>query len=510
MRSLYIALVAIVIVLALVVCSGTQHEIKANNQDEQQVVDRRQLRSHFASKNLHTTYPTPEPTTNDDIKNEFDDDEFDDDLVEGDDIADDDEYKQRNVDSKEHVGKSIGEFLIPSTFGNMFGFNNKAKNQEKPKNCSYEFIYLPTTEGLVSQFNELRNFWSHVRLERHFYTVLHRSQHFTRVSWYSMCDIFDLGDAVQCINTTADDVVRAVGPNVCHRKEAPDTHKWLNDPISFNMEESNFNNDVAVVKNFHISRNGSMCVLGGPANVVDWATGPTFPLTFRPMFHDYLHQGKINLGIQHRETHRNVRSYMVVHWRRGDQLKSRCEPSSQHNVTDTSFNCGTAHELISEIKRVIKSGYLEGSSESQFFWREKARKKIPNHPNDKPIVYIATNQNLFLEEKGVPMHEMFTKAGMHTFKDLGLKHLNSLHRFVTELHMMIDSDFFMAWGPSSIHEFVRLAVDQKNNPHHHNYIRKRHPDEVRHCQGEMSVALKMTEGGQRLPKFPQLPSHLGS
>ena len=65
-------------------------------------------------------------------------------------------------------------------------------------------------------------------------------------------------------------------------------------------------------------------------------------------------------------------------------------------------------------------------------------------------------------------------------------------------------------GPSSIHEFVRLAVDQKNNPHHHNYIRKRHPDEVRHCLGEMSVALKMTEGGQRLPKFPQLPSHLGS
>ena len=407
----------------------------------------RQLRAKIDGSKQHPTLqPTAGSTGEDHVKQDFDDDQFDDDLVEGDDLADDDEYKQRNVDSKEHVGKSFGDkFLMPFTFGNIFGFNNKAKNEVKPTNCSYEFIYLPTTEGLVSQFNELRNFWSHIRLGRHFYTTLHRSQHFTRVSWYSMCDIFDFGDTIQCINTTADDVVRAVGPNVCHRKEAPSTHQWLNDPISFNMDKYLFNNDVAVVKNFHISRNGSMCVLGGPAPVLDWVMGPTFPLTFQRKFHQYLHQGKVNLGIQHPETHRNLRSYMVVHWRRGDQLTSRCEASTHHNVTDRSFNCRTAHELISEIKRVIKSGYLEGSAESQFFWREKARKKIPNHPDDKPLVYIATNQNLYLLEKGVPMHEMFTKAGFYSFKDLDLAHLNTLDRFVTELHMMIDSDFFMAW-----------------------------------------------------------------
>ena len=442
MRSLYIA--AVVILVTIVRGQIDESGIDKFKGKEN---GRRRLRSHYKSKNLQPTMqPTPEPTGNDDVKNEFDDDQFDDDLVEGDDVADDDEYKQKNVDNKEHVGKSLGDkFLMPLTFGNIFGFNNKAKNHEKPTNCSYEFIYLPTTEGLVSQFNELRNFWSHVRLERHFYTVLHRSQHFTRVSWYSMCDIFDLGEAVQCINTTADDVVKAVGPNVCHRKEAPSSHKWLNDPMSFNMDKSLFSNDVAIVKNFHISRNGSMCVLGGPATVMDWEMGPTFPLTFQPKFHEYLHHAKVVLGIQHPATHKNIRSYMVVHWRRGDQLKSRCEPSAQHNVTDRSFNCKTAHELISEIKRVIKSGYLEGSSESQFFWREKTRKKIPNHPDDKPVVYIATNQNLYLLENGVPMHEMISKAGFHTFKDLDLLHLNSLDRFVTELHMMIDSDFFMAW-----------------------------------------------------------------
>ena len=443
MSSLYIACGIVLLILAVAI---VQAQIEDNNIDKYNDY-RRRLRSYNKRETHHPTLqPTAEPTDKNEFKNDFDDDQFDDDLVEGDDLADDDEYKQRNVDSREHVGKSFGDkFLMPFTFGNIFGYNNRAKNEEKPTNCSYEFIYLPTTEGLISQFNELRNFWSHIRLNRHFYTTLHRSQHFTRVSWYSMCDIFDFGDAVQCINTTADDVVKTVGRNVCHRKEAPSSHQWLNDPISFNMDKYLFDNDVAVVKSFHISRNGSMCVLGGPAPVLDWVMGPTFPLTFQQKFHRYLHQAKVNLGIQHPETHRNLRSYMVVHWRRGDQLKSRCEPSASHNITDRSFNCRTAHELISEIKRVIKSGYLEGSAESQFFWREKARKKIPNHPDDKPLVYIATNQNLYLLEKGVPMHDMFTKAGFYSFKDLGLKHLNTLDRFVTELHMMIDSDYFMAW-----------------------------------------------------------------
>ena len=93
------------------------------------------------------------------------DDGFDDDAVNGDDVADDDQAREEG-----------GKFFLPETFEGIIDWINDGNGRKKPTNCSYEFVYLPTTEGLVSQFNELRNFWSHVRLERHFYTVLHRSQ----------------------------------------------------------------------------------------------------------------------------------------------------------------------------------------------------------------------------------------------------------------------------------------------------------------------------------------------
>ena len=144
---------------------------------------------------------------------------------------------------------------------------------------------------------------------------------------------------------------------------------------------------------------------------------------------------------------------------------------------------------------MLKSGYLQGDEESQFFWRENTKKKFPK---PLPLVYIATNQNVYLPEDGKPMIDYFTKAGFKTYKDLGIHHLNNLERFVVELHMMIDCDFYMAWGKSSIHEFVRLAVDQKLNPHHHDYIRKRSANESRHCPGDMSIGLGMSEVGQKL------------
>ena len=45
-------------------------------------------------------------------------------------------------------------------------------------------------------------------------TGLTHMQHFTRTSWYSMCDIFDFGPTVKCLNMTAGDLVKVAGKSL--------------------------------------------------------------------------------------------------------------------------------------------------------------------------------------------------------------------------------------------------------------------------------------------------------
>ena len=183
-------------------------------------------------------------------------------------------------------------------------------------------------------------------------------------------------------------------------------------------------------------------------------------MIFQPKFHENAHVAKVNLGVQEHKSHKKVRSYMVVHWRRGDQLTTRCRKGKNGKApVDQSYNCDSAKTLISEIERVLASGYIQGDKAHDFFWREKGNTQFRKHPEDPlPVVYISTNQDLRKVEDGKTFRQLFQEAGFKTFKDLGLDNANDLDEFTTELFMMVDSDFFMAWGTSSIHNFVKEVI----------------------------------------------------
>ena len=117
------------------------------------------------------------------------------------------------------------------------------------KPCENQFVYIPTVEGLISQFNGMRNFWSHIRLSKQFYTILHVSSHFPGML-YSMCDVFEFGDSIMCLNTTADEVVQNVGPDVCQLKL---TTSWLDKASSYNMADANFHK-VRKVKEYSMKK----------------------------------------------------------------------------------------------------------------------------------------------------------------------------------------------------------------------------------------------------------------
>ena len=268
----------------------------------------------------------------------------------------------------------------------------------------------------------------------------------------------------------------------------------LNQSSSYQMDRFTFQK-VAVVDDMDIHREGSRCVLGGPV-VEEYDPEMRFPIIFQQKFHEYVHNAKLAMGVQDRSTHKNIRPYMVVHWRRGDQLKTRCKPRKNGGApVDQSYNCGSAKSLITEINRVLDSGYIQGDKAHEFYWREEGNKAFRKSSKDPlPVVYISTNQDLRVIEDGKAIKDYFREAGFKTFKDTGLK-LNDLDEFTTELCMMVDADFFMAWGRSSIHDFVGLAYDQKKNPHKYNFVRAKTPNEIsNHCTSEVYHDLKFRLG----------------
>lgn len=116
-------------------------------------------------------------------------------------------------------------------------------------------------------------------------------------------------------------------------------------------------------------------------------------------------------------------AYTVAHWRRGDQLESRCV-----NHIDETVNCGSAQDLIDRVR---------------------------NASTDK-IVYVATN-----EKQGSQHMEILRTAGFKTFQDVAssmasgtLQQLDTFHMVVLEAMLMIRARTFLGWGVSEINDLV--------------------------------------------------------
>lgn len=287
-----------------------------------------------------------------------------------------------------------------------------------------------------------------------------------------MCEIFDLDGAVHCLKDGATDMLTALPAGTCQQRTDDlmgKQHSWLLHAEAYDLSAKAF---MRINKTDNIPWNAShsLCVLGGPIYVTSFAPGADLPIKFRPHYIDLLRIAKTamiklqNLNVQKNTGDiDNFRDYVIVHWRRGDQ-SLRCMTHQ-----DTSVNCGAPEDLIKQIKQIIADGKYEHkrnfSEPSLMFHREGDPKRIdPKHP--PTIVYIATN------ELNKTVLDIFSAAGFLTFRDLRFPmHLNSLDQFVVELQMMIDADFYLAWGVSSIHDFVRAAF-----PRGRDLERRVHPE----------------------------------
>ena len=81
------------------------------------------------------------------------------------------------------------------------------------------------------------------------------------------------------------------------------------------------------VKDIRLNTTNEMCVLGGPlVEEDDKKNAEKLKMDFHPRLYYYLKHAKRHLGIiSDSKEHETLKHYMVVHWRRGDQLKTRCQ-----------------------------------------------------------------------------------------------------------------------------------------------------------------------------------------
>ena len=338
----------------------------------------------------------------------------------------------------------------------------------RPKKDS--FYYISTDEGLLSHYRQLEIIWNMANaVNRYLRIVPFHSKHYPGLDNIQMCDIFVLPSNITC--------------DTKNQTQVFNTKNCIFTGLLFPSIRYGFPADLPVSKDFQYSN--VSCVSG----FINMNIGRTPPFTRHtmlrmPIFQEkYLKLLPIIRNILKVVT--NNTEYMLVHWRRGDQLEFRCagnknDPDKQNNTLkliskdnsrrklvdkgrfDHSVNCASAKDFYNEVKIVAKQQFQL----------------------EKPILtYIATNEQnsdslSYLKNK---KYKLFNDIKEGLIKELNLN-LTVLDEFVIELMLMCDATYYIAWGESSIHHFVNKCRFFDTTKKHLTFIDDYHVTSLNHTK----------------------------
>mmetsp|Transcript_32388 Transcript_32388/g.44237 ORF Transcript_32388/g.44237 Transcript_32388/m.44237 type:complete len:354 (-) Transcript_32388:231-1292(-) len=317
--------------------------------------------------------------------------------------------------------------------GNKYNYSSNYSSFKLTKLPSNELVYISTDEGLLSHFRQLQEMWSISKVvNRNIITPYFMSSHFPDVN-VSMCKIFEIPSEVTCL---------PFGP-----EEARLKYKCI---------------EMKNVKSDHFDFRRDKCISGSvnlnygfnvPGNKNLKFKRVTFDKSYRKLYSEArlklmaMVVGNGSAGMN--EISYLSKALVVVHWRRGDQLGYRCQ-----RKLDTTVNCRTPEEFITTVKTQLT---LLVHSKS----KTKATKQQQNRPisMESDIIYVATNEN------NTQSLTKIRKAGFKTFDDLNLTKLNVLDRFVVELLLVCNANYFIHFGFSEMAGFskqCRTSSGKKN------------------------------------------------
>jgi hypothetical protein len=254
------------------------------------------------------------------------------------------------------------------------------------------FVWYPSASGLFSQFVQLKLFYeaNNNYFNRTIFVMPLTSAHYDNVS-VSFCDLFELPHAISC-------------PRVDDPR--------LNFTLTYRLRS--FGSKLLEARTPGIVWNGRVPFFPRTHNIRDVivrSVDLSMRLRLTPAKLELFEKCKAALGILPDMT------YTVVHWRRGDQLETRCAMR-----LDLSVNCEDAMGLI---KRV----------------REFSRDKI---------VFVATN-----EKPSSPELDVLEENGFKIFRSTNID-LPLIDILMVETALMVDATTFLAWGVSEVNDVVEF------------------------------------------------------
>jgi hypothetical protein len=307
---------------------------------------------------------------------------------------------------------------------------------QKAENClanisspNYLF-HLPTHEGLVSHFNQLETLWLAVTITNINKTIVSTpivTHHFSNVSGVRLCEIFVFPPEIQCSCESERNVaqIQTYCPVLGSHKS------WSSHPGSYGL-----------------TANQSALTLDVDLRNVSCVAGMLIGLKYTSLYSKAINENSLRKSltvkfaqqyvdlattVSHLLGFHNTSAFLALHWRRGDQLRSRCK-STVSTYKDTSLNCHSVEEFI-------RSALW---AQSQHF--QKTKSLLP--------VYVATN------EANSSTIQQLHHAGFLTQRNItdALQSFLQLHDddiFVVELLLMCNAVSFLHWGTSAVHTLVR-------------------------------------------------------
>jgi len=296
------------------------------------------------------------------------------------------------------------------------------------KQSTDPIYYLSTDEGFAShmvQYNVIWN-WA-VAVNRTVITFDFRApDHYGDSYYISVCDIFVLPESFQCLG---------------HEKQKERIRD--SDCVFFRHTRRGFTIDPSIApvcKNINVYNLTCLAAM-----LFDWDRPDSIHLyppikydlfqnyTFQPFYDRLFHNWIV------KSYNMNIDNTVVFHWRRGDQLLTRCKGMFE---PDNSVNCGSPQDFVGAVNKTTAT--LDFG--------------IAN-----PVIYISTNEGnssalgkyFSLSVTRITLISICNPDYLRSNGYIILQSSNKVELTILDIMVSCRAKLFYAWGASMYHRFIR-------------------------------------------------------
>lgn len=317
--------------------------------------------------------------------------------------------KNENSVSKKSSGVRVSNNTIISNTSNVI------------LTSSSPMYYLSTQEGLIAHLRYIQALSAVAKYyDRRILLVPFSSIHYPDVPDVNLCDYFHFPNHISCINDSSVSLLQQMD---CVYTGYSQYNSDSGIPRFIKVERTN-NFDFKTVDCLA----GQILYHSGNFPRGKISVQSLFEQGFFKIIHKYriLLQDAVN--ILRNKNSANSTVIAVTHWRRGDELETRCKRGKNSTV-----NCGTAYTLMEHFEKKIQLDLRPS--------------------NDKFLVkYVATN------ERNVEHLNPLWEHGYTSFKSLEIsqkfQNLDSVARFLIDLMLMCSADYFISWGYTLVYHYT--------------------------------------------------------